>query len=125
MRFLSSRIHGIVDYLYGVVLIFIPWIMGFGNIFNHSAAMLVPVLFGCSIFVYSIFTNYDFSLMKAIPFNIHLWLDIIGGIFLAVSPWLFKFHHYVFLPHLTAGVFYVFVAFITHSMPSRSFVELG
>ncbi len=31
MRFLPTRVHGVIDYLWGVALIATPWLFGFAN----------------------------------------------------------------------------------------------
>ena len=41
MRIISTRIHGIIDYLTGLLLIVAPWLFGFAN---GGAAQWVPVL---------------------------------------------------------------------------------
>jgi hypothetical protein len=54
--------------------------------------------------VYSLLTKYEMGLSKVLPFRVHLTLDMIGGLFLAVSPWLFVFADRVWAPHLVLGL---------------------
>jgi hypothetical protein len=49
----------------------------------------------------------------------HLALDLIAGIFLAVSPWLFGFSDYVYLPHLILGLLEIGAALFTQTVPSH------
>src|SRR3954453_23850407 len=97
MRVISTKAHGILDYLVGVFLMSAPWILGFAQ---HGAETWVPVILGAGAILYSLFTNYPMGVAKRISMGTHLGLDILSGIFLAVSPWLFNFNDYVYLPHL-------------------------
>ncbi len=49
-------------------------------------------------------TDYEGGGKKAIFMSGHLTMDVILGIFLAASPWLFNFDEYVYLPHLIVGI---------------------
>jgi hypothetical protein len=51
----------------------------------------VPLALGKSAIVYSLCTNYELGAFHLIPMPAHLWLDLLSGIFLAASPWLFGF----------------------------------
>jgi hypothetical protein len=114
MRIISSRVHGILDYLVGILLIAAPWIFGFAF---GGAETYVPVALGISAIVYSLCTNYELGAFHLIPMPAHLWLDLLSGIFLAASPWLFGFHEKVYLPHLLAGVTEIIVSLLTQRKP--------
>ena len=55
MRFLPTRIHGIIDYAMGAVLIVLPFVMGFGR----GPQVWVPVILGVGAIVYSLMTDYE------------------------------------------------------------------
>lgn len=115
MRFLSTKAHGIMDYLMGVLLIASPWLFGFAR---GGAETWIPVILGAGALVYSLLTNYEFGAVKSIPMPVHLTLDLVSGLFLAVSPWLFNFDEYVYLPHLILGIAEIGASLITHKQPS-------
>ena len=98
---ISVRTHAIIDYIVGALLILAPFLLGFAN---GGAAMWVPILLGASIIVYSLLTRYQLSAAQVIPFQIHLALDAVGGLLLAVSPWLFGFAELVWWPHVLVGL---------------------
>ena len=50
--------------------------------------------------------------------RIHLVLDFLGGILLAVSPWLFKFSEEISTPHLVLGLVAVCASLFTKTHPS-------
>ncbi len=114
MRFIPTKIHGVLDYLIGILLIAAPWIFGFAD---NGPATWVPVLLGAGVILYSLFTNYELGAVRSISMPAHLWLDGLGGLFLAVSPWLLNFDEYVYLPHLLVGLFEIGTALMTHTRP--------
>jgi hypothetical protein len=101
MKFISRKTHSILDYVMGVVLIAAPWILGFANI---EAAKWSAVGVGIAMLGMSLLTDYEGGVMKTIPMSAHLTMDVLAGIFLAVSPWLFGFSDQVYLPHLIFGI---------------------
>ncbi|GGG26855.1 hypothetical protein GCM10010964_13450 [Caldovatus sediminis] len=114
MRFVTTRTHGVIDYVIGVVLILAPWLLGFAN---GGAAQWVTVALGAILIVYSLFTNYELGLMRSIPMPTHLVLDAVGGIVLVISPWLFGFAHIVWLPHVLIGLLEIVMSFVTERVP--------
>lgn len=114
MRFIPTRVHGILDYTVGAVLMSMPWLFQFSR---GGAETWVPVVLGASAIVYSLFTNYEWGVSRRIPMPTHLMLDLGSGILLAVSPWLFGFAHHVYLPHLIFGLFEVCASLMTKRTP--------
>lgn len=75
--------------------------------------MLVPVTLGAATLLYSLLTDYEYSVFNIIPFNLHLGIDFLSGLFLAASPWIFGFGSEIFLPHLFFGIFEMAVVLLT------------
>jgi hypothetical protein len=114
MRFISTKTHGIIDYLMGVFLIISPWLLGFSR---GGAESFVPIVLGVVVIAYSLLTRYELGVIKAIPMSGHLTLDFLGGAFLAASPWLFGFSHLVSTPHLVLGLLEMGAALTTSTEP--------
>jgi len=114
MRFISSKVHGALDYLSGLLLILSPWIFDFAN---GGFAQWIPILVGVTILLVSLFTDYELSLSKQIPLETHLGIDILGGAMLAASPWIFTFYDWVFWPHLLLGLAEIGAGLLTHKVP--------
>jgi hypothetical protein len=112
---LSTRVHGFLDYLVGALLLAAPWVLGFAR---GGAETWVPVALGAGVIGYSLFTDYELGVVKRLQMPVHLWLDGIGGVLLAASPWIFDFDRHVWIPHLAVGLFEVGTAFLTHTIPS-------
>jgi len=117
MKLLSTRVHGIIDYLMGVLLILLPFIGGFAT---GGAKQWVPIILGVAIIGQSLLTRYELSLVPVIPMSMHLMADIAVGILLAASPWLFGFAGTVYAPHLILGVMEIGVALITRATPDTA-----
>lgn len=115
MKVISTRTHGMLDYLMGSILILSPWLFNFAN---GEAAMWIPIILGAAVITYSLFTDYELGAVRTISMKTHLWFDGIGGIFLALSPWLFNFNELVFLPHLIFGLLEVIAASMTDPVPT-------
>lgn len=114
MRFLSTRVHGVMDYLMCALLIASPWLFGFDR---GGAETWIPVIIGAGGILYSLMTDYEMSATRRISMPTHLWLDLLAGAFLAVSPWLFNFDEFVYLPHLLFGLAEIGMALITKKVP--------
>jgi hypothetical protein len=114
MRIISTRAHGVLDYLMGALLILSPWLLGFAA---GGAETWVPVVLGASTIVYSLMTNYELGVVGVLPMPVHLGLDAAAGIFLAFSPWLFGFAGLVWVPHVVLGVLEVGAAAMTQPLP--------
>jgi hypothetical protein len=111
---ISSKTHAILDYVVGILLIAAPWLLGFAD---NSAATTIPVVLGISTVIYSLFTNYEYSVARMLPFKAHLTIDFIAGLLLLVSPWLFGFNERVYLPHVILGAFEIVAVLMTRRVP--------
>ncbi|HUR60734.1 MAG TPA: hypothetical protein VM029_23640 [Opitutaceae bacterium] len=101
MHLISRRTHGVLDYVVGAVLILSPRIFGFDP---EAAESHVPVLLGVAAVVYSVFTRYELGVVRLLPFRAHLALDLLNGMLLTASPWLFGFADRVWAPHAVLGL---------------------
>ena len=116
MRIIPTKIHGVLDYVVGLLLIAAPWIFDFAR---DGAETWVPVILGVSTIVYSLLTNYELGVSGKISMKTHLAIDLVSGIFLAVSPWLFGFSDYVYLPHVIFGLMEVGVVLMSKTQPEH------
>jgi hypothetical protein len=114
MRVVPSRIHGIIDYPWGVLIAASPWLFGFAD---GTAAQWMPVLLGAGIVSMNMITDYEPALMRIVPVPLHLGIDAAGGLLLAASPWLFGFADRFYLPHLVLGLAEVVFALMTRTRP--------
>jgi hypothetical protein len=114
MKVISTRAHGYLDYIMGVLLIAAPWLFGFTR---NGAETWVPVVLGAGMILYSLLTDYEMGVTRMISMRTHLALDMIAGLLLAVSPWLFGFAEYIWEPHLILGILEIGAALMTRRSP--------
>ena len=107
MRVIPTNIHGIVDYIVGLLLVAAPWLLGFDN---DGPQTWVPVAAGLLTIGASMFTDYEWGLVRSIPIPAHLGLDILLGAILAASPWIFGFADAVWIPHVAVGLGEILIA---------------
>lgn len=107
---IPRSIHALIDYIYAIILIGTPHVLEFGGFgWDHRVFWIV----GWGAIFYSLLTDYRLGLLKLIPFRLHLLLDLLGGVFLAASPWLFGFAGHVWLPHVVLGAGEILVVLLT------------
>lgn len=120
MRFLTTYVHGILDYIVGAALIVAPNIFGFSEV--GGMAVLLPRVLGVAAIVVSLLTNYEWGLMKVIPMRVHLGIDFLSGALLAASPWLFAFATdpaNAWMPHVVFGLAEILVVFVSQREPGQ------
>jgi hypothetical protein len=115
----TTRTHGILDYVLGPVLFLAPNLFGFADV--EGPAVWVPRLIGALALVQAIVTRFEVGLVKLLPMRFHLFNDYAAGIFLAASPWLLSFHdpanQRLWVPHVIAGVAILVVTALTEKAP--------
>lgn len=104
-RPISSRMHAMLDYPLGIVLIAAPWIFGFSDV--GGAAVALPIIVGALAILQSLITDWELSIADVLPLPAHLSMDVLAGVVLAASPWIFGFADEgtnAWLPHLLVGI---------------------
>ncbi|MDB6110422.1 MAG: hypothetical protein JWR69_2172 [Pedosphaera sp.] len=120
MKTIPTNVHGILDYIIGIALLFAPNLFGFANL--GGAPVAVARWVGIIVLIQALFTNYELGLFKVLPMRTHLMMDYILSIFLAISPWLFRFNTQpgnVWLPHVIVGIVAFLLALMTQTEPRR------
>ena len=86
MRFLTSKSHGALDYVVVIFLWLSPAIFGLSDF----VSMITYVLGGIHL-VLTLFTNFEFGLLKIIPFSLHGWIELAVSVNLVAAPWVLGF----------------------------------
>jgi len=110
MKFINSKMHGILDYVLVFMLSITPFIFNYDEESIHCRLLMVT---GLLLLLVSLLTDFEFFLVKVFSFKIHLMFDILLGFFLATSPFLFNLSGYSILPHIVFGITIVGVGIIT------------
>ena len=103
MRIVSTKTHGVLDYLTGAALLAAPKALGLEDVPSSARALQLA---GGGATAYSLLTDYELGVAKVLPMPVHLALDAASGALLASSPWLFGFASNgtrYWLPHVLVG----------------------
>ena len=100
MKIINSRLHGIFDYLTGIVLL-LPFITDYNADSTDSSVLAV---IGALTIMLALFTDYEWGVIKVIPMKAHLGLDVLIALFTIAVPWLFPLHNYLFYWPVMLGV---------------------
>lgn len=88
-RFISPRLHGVFDYVAAAGLIVYPILLDLGSF--SPIALWFSVTAGVGLIVYSLFTDYAFSVSNALSFRLHLMLDVVAGAAFIAAIFVFGF----------------------------------
>ena len=77
MKVISTRMHGILDYLTAGTLFLLPRLMGWSD---RITTLLTILAIGT--LVYSLLTRYELGAFRALPMRVHLALDFMSGVVL-------------------------------------------
>ena len=81
LRFVSTKTHGVLDYLSLGTLLAAPRILGWGSrVTNLLTGAAVGTL------AYSLLTRYELGVLKTLPMPAHLALDGMQGALLCAAP---------------------------------------
>jgi hypothetical protein len=121
IRFLPTRVHGVLDYLVGIALILAPNIFQFSEV--GGAAVFVPRVLGAVLILYSLVTRYEWGILKLVPMSYHLMVDFAASVLLAASPFIFGFFSLkpnAWAPHVAVGLIVILVVLVSQTRPGRS-----
>lgn len=110
LRFIPTRVHGLLDYVWALLVLASPWVFQFDH---GSAETWLPLVLAAATMLISMFTDYEWGVSRTIPMPIHLLLDVGVSLLLVLSPWIFKFASVVYLPHVLIGSGGLLVALLT------------
>ncbi|MGV3545611.1 MAG: SPW repeat domain-containing protein [Pedobacter sp.] len=116
MKIISRTFHAWLDYMSCAVLLAAPWALKFSD---SEAATAVAIGAGLLILFSSLMTKYEGGVFRMIPMSMHLTLDVLLGIFLIASPWLFAFQDKIQWPHILFGILAIFSGLFTERKSTR------
>jgi hypothetical protein len=84
---IPSLAHGLLDYVFGALLIASPFLFSF----DSNAAKATGIVAGVIVIVLTACTDWTAGLIKSVPASAHAIFDVIVAILLIASPFLFGF----------------------------------
>jgi len=70
---------------------------------------------GIATIFYSVLTAYELGVVSIVPMPVHLVLDALSGLALALSPFLFGFAGRIATPYILLGLFEILFSLITRT----------
>lgn len=116
LRVITPTIHGVIDYSAAVALIVAPFALGLGS--SSYMALWLSVIMGGAVVVASGLTNYRYGLIRTIPFDGHLAIDLLAATTFMLAPLVFGFEGldaYYYLAN--AAIVYLVVGLSDHNEP--------
>src|SRR5215218_1259022 len=104
-RPIDSTLHGVTDYTVGALLTTVfPRLVGVEG--TQSARQIR--ISGAAHAGYSTLTDYELGIVKAIPYKVHLALDLVGAAAIAATPFVtgqWKKGRSQWVPHVGLALF--------------------
>jgi hypothetical protein len=111
--FVSTSTFGLLNYVIALTLMSSPWLFGFSHV--GGASFFLPLVFGWLQLIMAIFSRNKFGFMNVFPISMHCFIDVVGGSFLMVSPFLYGYSVHVFWPQLILGGLVFFLGIFTQT----------
>ena len=113
--FVSTTTYGFLNYLLALTLITSPWLFDYVHI--GGASLFLPLIFGWLQLIMAIFGRHKLGFIKIFPVPMHCFIDVIGGSFLMMSPFVYAYSSKVFLPQLILGGLIFLLGIFTKTSP--------
>jgi uncharacterized YccA/Bax inhibitor family protein len=115
MRFINSKFHAVVDYASGGLMLFVS---SLASSDGSPAARWIALIAGISALVVSMLTIYEGGIIGVVPLYVHLVIDIIWGVALIVSCFVFVIAGPIKDFFLVMGVIAIIFGLCTHLRPT-------
>ena len=88
-RFVTQKIHALIDYPVAISLVALPFALGLGE--SNPLALWLSVGTGIAAFVLTLLTDHETGVIRVLPYSLHLAVDFAVGIVFAIAPFVFGF----------------------------------
>ena len=89
MRFVTRKIHALLDYPVAVSLFAMPFILGLGA--TNPAAKWLSVATGIAAFVLTLLTDHETGVIRVLPYRLHVAVDRLVGVTFLAAPFVLGF----------------------------------
>ncbi|MGE0204802.1 MAG: hypothetical protein AB7E70_07935 [Hyphomicrobiaceae bacterium] len=84
MRFVTRKIHSLIDYPVALSLFATPFILGLGA--TNPAAKWLSVATGIAAFVLTLLTDHETGVIRVLPYWLHVTVDRLVGVTFLAAP---------------------------------------
>lgn len=88
-RFVTKRIHALLDYPVAATLMAAPFVLGLGS--SQPLALWLSVATGAAALVLTLLTDHHLGVFRVLSYRFHLLVDRLVGIAFLAAPLLFGF----------------------------------
>jgi hypothetical protein len=115
---LSPFVHGVVEYAIGVLFVAAPFLLGF----DERAPTALSIVIGVALLVFTASSDLPTGLARSVPVGIHAVVDVLLGILLIASPFLFSFNDEGAATafYIIVGVGFLLLTVATRFLPERA-----
>ena len=113
LRIITPRVHGVLDYMSAIVLILAPSVLELNEVSPY--AYWLSVIAGVILILYSLMTDYEFSIGMLITLKTHLVIDFSAGVLFILWPIIFDFTGLALAYYLVMGFGILLVVGLTQS----------
>lgn len=89
MRFVTRKIHSLIDYPVALSLFAMPFILGLGA--TNPAAKWLSVATGVAAFVLTLLTDHETGVFRVLPYWLHVAVDRLVGVTFLAAPFVLGF----------------------------------
>jgi hypothetical protein len=108
MRFIPIAAHGLADYVIGLIVAGLPFYFVW-----TGASRVTFVTLGVLVICYSLLTDYELGLVRALRIRFHLLLDALFGLAMLATPMLLHLPNNYRIPVYVIGVLSLFLSLTT------------
>ena len=110
MRILPTMLHGMLDYLVGLIVVILPFALGLYGL-QQGALIFLGVL----VILYSAVTDYEMGLIRYLRIRFHLFLDALFGLAMLLMPSLLDFPMGARWPNYLIGILALVLVAVTRT----------
>lgn len=89
IRFITQKIHALLDYPVAISLMVMPFVLGLGQ--SNPLALWLSVATGVAAFILTLLTNHETGVFRVLPYSVHLAVDFAVGVVFVIAPFAFGF----------------------------------
>ena len=108
MRFIPTALHGLADYVVGLIVAGLPFYFGW-----TGASRVTFVTLGVLVICYSLLTDYELGLVRVLRIRFHLLLDALFGLAMLAIPMLLHLPNDSRIPVYVIGVLSLLLSLTT------------
>jgi hypothetical protein len=108
MRFIPTLFHGIADYVVGLLVLALPYLLALSG-----STRIFFIVMGVAVLIYSLMTDYELGVVRFLRIRFHLLLDALFGVAMLLAPWAFTIPDQARWPVYIIGVLAIALALTT------------